>query len=46
MKTMNSWKNDEKIKKQKQTSKFLYIWCTHISENNRTSLDLHNHFAN
>ncbi len=24
---------------------FLYMWATHVNENNRTSLDLHNHFC-
>ncbi len=39
-------KKVDKIKMQKRISNFLHMWCTHVSEKNRTFLDFHNCFAN
>jgi hypothetical protein len=42
----NLMKKVDKLESQKNMSSFLYMWCTHVIEKNRTSLDLYNHFAN
>jgi hypothetical protein len=38
-------KKVDKLESQKNMFSFLYMWCTHTIEKNRTSLDLYNHFA-
>jgi hypothetical protein len=39
-------KKVDKLESQKELQVFFGMWCTHVSEQNRTPLHLHDHFAN